>query len=77
MQIALNVPDNLPSAKIQQAVKEFETRLEAEAATYSDDLKVRRQRFREILEQLVELDPFADIDDPVAWQRGLRYETDE
>ena len=31
-----------------------------------------REGLKEILEKLAELNPFSEIDDPVAWQRGIR-----
>ena len=32
----------------------------------------RRQKLGECLEQLAQYNPFADIEDPVAWQREIR-----
>lgn len=32
----------------------------------------RRQKLDECLTQLAKNNPFADIDDPIAWQRGIR-----
>lgn len=38
------------------------------------DLEARRERVRQLLEQLVELGAFAEIEDPVAWQREIRQD---
>jgi hypothetical protein len=36
------------------------------------DLEARRQRVRATLEALASRNPFAEVDDPVAWQREMR-----
>jgi hypothetical protein len=37
-----------------------------------EELKLRGQQMAEILNALAALNPFADIKDPVAWQREIR-----
>jgi hypothetical protein len=43
-----------------------------EPAALCEDTPERRARRLEALARLRELNPFADIEDPVAWQRELR-----
>jgi hypothetical protein len=44
-----------------------------EALPEDEEALVERQEsLRALLEELVALNPFADIDDPVAWQREIR-----
>ncbi|TAF43121.1 MAG: hypothetical protein EAZ68_08725, partial [Oscillatoriales cyanobacterium] len=46
--------------------------LQEERSTLSAEL--RRQRIVEILEKIAESNVFADINDPVEWQRELRQD---
>lgn len=39
---------------------------------YKDEKPERRKKAFEAMEELIELDPFKDIKDPVAWQREVR-----
>lgn len=48
----------------------LEQKAQEDLPVLSED--VRRQRLAAALEQAAALNPFADIDDPVAWQREQR-----
>jgi len=39
-----------------------------------DEIKARKERLFVALKKLAEVNPFADIEDPVEWQRKLRDE---
>lgn len=40
----------------------------------ADEKKARKERLFVALKELAEVNPFADIEDPVEWQRKLRNE---
>jgi hypothetical protein len=39
---------------------------------HAEDDAARSKRLRQLLDELAARNPFAEIDDPVAWQRGIR-----
>ena len=78
----MNYPDliaehaqHLEPAKQKEAL-DFVLFLEQQAGRHEPDLdpSERERRLGEALEKLVELRPFGDIADPVAWQREIRQD---
>lgn len=62
--------DQIPETVAQHREVKVQVTFEEEAAPV--DERERGRRMAELLRAIAEKDPFADITDPVAWQREIR-----
>ncbi|MBP6788107.1 MAG: hypothetical protein KA170_11005 [Candidatus Promineofilum sp.] len=60
------------TAVVDDGVPVHVTFLHEALSENEEALAERQESLRALLEELVALNPFADIDDPVAWQREIR-----
>lgn len=72
MKVTLITKNKLQVKKLEELAKEWNITLSKEMKEQSNDIKMHQEKAWEAIRELREMDAFADIEDPVEWQREQR-----